>query len=47
MKGIISKVQEVLPKSKINIFGKDQLLHNTFPYYLLAVLMVIALIGKI
>jgi hypothetical protein len=47
MKAIISKVEEVLPRSKINIFGKDQLLNNTFPYYLLAVLMVIAFFGKI
>lgn len=37
----------MFPEKKISISGKDQLLHNTFPYYLLASLMMIALVKGI
>ena len=47
MKSIISKVEQLLPHSKIDIFGKDQLLHSSFPYYLLLLLEVIVFIGKL
>lgn len=43
MEIIVNKAESLLPKTKISIPGKGQLLHNTFPYYLLACLMLIAL----
>ncbi len=43
MEIISEKVESLLPAKKIDVFGKSQLLHNVFPYYLLAVLMLIGL----
>lgn len=45
MEIIAEKIDSLLPKKKIDIFGKDQLLHNTAPYYLLAGLMMLAHFG--
>lgn len=45
MEIIATKVETWLPKSKIDLFGKDQLLHSSIPYYLLASLMMLAHIG--
>lgn len=42
---IVDKIENLLPKSKIDVFGKDQLLHSTIPYYMLAGLMMLALFG--
>ena len=39
------KIVKIFPKNKINIFGKEGLLHSTVPYYLLAVLMLSAING--
>lgn len=40
MEIISEKVEALLPKKKLDIFGKDSLLHNTFPYYLLPFLII-------
>jgi hypothetical protein len=40
---LAEKINSILPTKKIGIFGKDQLLKNTFPYYLLAFLCTISL----
>lgn len=45
MEIIADKMEALLPKKKIDIFGKDSLLHNTFPYYLLAFLIFSAHFG--
>jgi hypothetical protein len=42
MEIIADKVEALLPSKKIDVFGKNQLMHNVFPYYLLAALMLIA-----
>lgn len=47
MDKVVDKIETLLPNKKISIFGKDQLMHNTFPYYLLAVLMMIGVFGGI
>ena len=39
---LAEKINKILPSRKIDIFGKDQLLKNTFPYYLLAFLCTIS-----
>jgi len=39
-----SKVEQLLPKTKIPVINDDQLLHSSFPYYLLAILMTVALV---
>lgn len=44
MEIIADNLETLLPAKKIDVFGKNQLLHNVFPYYILAVLMVIALV---
>ena len=41
MEIIADKVESLLPAKKIDVFGKNQLLHNVFPYYILAGLMLI------
>lgn len=35
---VAEKINSLLPTRKIDIFGKDQLMNNTFPYYLLTIL---------
>lgn len=44
MEIITDHVESLLPRKKMDIFGHNQLMHNTFPYYLLCVLMVIAIV---
>lgn len=39
MEYVAERLEAVLPRKKIDIFGANQLLMNTFPYYLLAVLI--------
>lgn len=41
---LASQVEQMLPKTKISVMKDDQLLHSSFPYYLLAVLMIVALV---
>jgi apolipoprotein N-acyltransferase len=38
MSQIIERLESILPKKKLDIFGKNSLLHSTIPYYLLALL---------
>ena len=47
MEILSNKVIGLLPKNKIHIFGKDGLMNNTIPYYLLAFLMLLASTGSI
>lgn len=42
---IAEKLEGILPRKKIDIFGKNQLMHNTLPYYLLAFLINFAHVG--
>lgn len=39
---VVNKVESLLPKKKLDIFGKGQLMHTSLPYYLLALLMLAA-----
>ena len=38
MSQIIERIEKALPRKKLDIFGKDSLLHSTIPYYLLTLL---------
>lgn len=40
---ITDKIESLLPSKKVDIFGKDQLMNNVSPYYLLASFMFIAI----
>lgn len=40
MEIISEKLEALLPTKKLDIFGKNSLLHSTFPYYLLAFLII-------
>lgn len=45
MEIIADRLEQILPRKKIDIFGKNQLMHNTLPYYLLAFLVNFGHIG--
>lgn len=45
MERIAEGLESVLPRYKLDIFGKDSLLHNTFPFYLLALLINLSQVG--
>lgn len=46
MEIIADKIEALLPKKKLDIFGKNSLLHNTFPYYLLASMILLGHFGE-
>jgi|688.fasta_scaffold1098265_2 hypothetical protein len=39
MSQIIERLESILPKKKLDIFGQNSLIHSTIPYYLLALLL--------
>lgn len=43
---IAEKIEGLLPNKKIDFFGRDQLLNNTFPYYLLTFLITLSHMGQ-
>lgn len=42
---IAEKIDRLIPNKKIDIFGQDQLLMNTFPYYLITFLCLLSQFG--
>lgn len=44
---LVNKIENILPKKKIDIFGKNSLMFNTFPYYLLAVIYPLSAFGNL
>jgi hypothetical protein len=46
MSQIIERLESILPKKKLDIFGKNSLLHSTIPYYLLALLPAAGIAGN-
>lgn len=36
---LVAKMEYLLPRKKVDIFGKGQLMHTSVPYYLLSLLM--------
>jgi hypothetical protein len=42
---IAEKIDRLIPNKKIDIFGQDQLLMNTFPYYLITLLCLVSQFG--
>ncbi len=38
MDSIISRLEKILPRNKVDIFGKNSLIHSPLPYYILAAL---------
>jgi len=42
---IAEKIDRLMPNKKIDIFGQDQLLMNTFPYYLITFLCLLSQFG--
>lgn len=46
MNRIISNIERAIPRRKIDIFGKDSLIHTSFPYYILAALTMAGLLMK-
>ncbi len=45
MSQLMERLESLLPNRKLDIFGKDSLLHSTAPYYLLTILPAAGLIG--
>ena len=46
MNRIIATIERALPRSKIDIFGKDSLIHTSVPYYFLSVITLAGLMLK-
>jgi len=45
MNGILSTLEKILPRNKINVFGKDSLMKSSIPYYMLTVITLSGLVG--
>lgn len=45
MNAVISGIEKILPKRKVDVFGKNSLMFNSLPYYFLFSIMILFRLG--
>lgn len=43
MQVLVSRIERMLPRKRLDIFGKDSLMKTSLPYYIIAIMTVVGL----